>query len=533
MKNNRKNKGFTLIELILAMGIMVILMIALFKWEKTRSEIQKGENGGTQMLEIGKALSTYVATNQQYLIAGKVLSNGKSTTPMPDGCIATSVITGNFPASSSNATDLLAIYNEVDDNSKMIDFQGSGTCGGKITIPTTNILAAFGKAPVSGIKNTIGFDYTIQIINNQNKISALVVSAQGVTSPGNVSPTAITVDTNVNYQMISSAVRTMGGQGGFVPSKNTRDPNPTAVGTYVLQGLAGAWVLGSAASANPNIPYFPAINSYGLIGFRVSPVDTGTFDETYLRLDGTNYMTGNLNAGNWDIQNATNISYNGWMTGYGVLANTINSGQINNSGDITTSNVIATGKVRTTDVFLSNDANAVPPRESFRKGKLPATGLYLSEVIPKYVSMGVALTNSRVCGAGSYDAQGRCSLGSVTFQCPAGTNMKPRVVVSPFVSLTTTRVYGGMKTEPFCNQWGCQGKTFGITDMAGFGRTGFLAQNNSSGQNGNFEIFTSHDYDGSRGSTYRGPPPANIDVVGSFGLFEQAIVHMYCDIEEF
>lgn len=529
MKNNRKNKGFTLIELILAMGIMVILMIALFKWEKTRSEIQKGENGGTQMLEIGKALSTYVATNQQYLIAGKVINNGLKTTPMPDGCIATSVITGAFPKSSSNATDLLSIYNETDDKSKTIDFKGDGTCGGNITIPTTNILAAFGKAPVSGIKNTLGFDYTIQIINNQNKISALLISAQGITSPGNASPTAITVDTNVNYQMISSATRTMGGQGGFVPSSKTKDTSSGAAGTYVLQGLAGAWVLGSAASANKNIPYFPAINSYGLIGFRVSPVDTGTFDETYLRLDGTNYMTGNLNAGNWDIQNATNISYNGWMTGYGVLANTINSGQINNSGDITTSNVIATGKVRTTDLFLSSDPNIAPTRQSYNKDAFQ-NGLYLSEIIPKYISKGVFVTEAVTCSGGYPDSL--CSLGSVNFSCgPQETKLVPRVVVTPLISLSTSRVYGEINRACRRDAFGnCPGYTVGLKDLAGFSRNAYIAKNRSSGTNGVFDIFTAHEVD-LAGNPYRGPgSTGSQDVIGRFGLYEQALVQAFCDM---
>lgn len=523
---NKKIKGFTLIELILALGIIVIIMLAFLKWEKSRSQILLGENGGSQMAEVGRALAQYIATNNQGIIYGKRVcdtsgTNCKMTDPVPNGCIVSSKITGAPPNSSSDATDLLAIANPQDLNTMSITFTGApgSTCAGQPKIiPTTNILAAFGKSPATGIKNAIGFDYTIQISNNNNKLTAIVISAQGVTSGGAISPTAITVDTNVNYPLISAAVSKMGGQGGYVPLQSLRNPGTTG---YVLQGLSGAWALQGAVSATePTKPFFPAINSYGLVGYRVSSVDTGSFDDAYLRLDGTNYMTGNLNAGNWDIQNATNISYNGWMTGYGVLANTINSGQINNSGDISTSNLIASGKVRTTDVFLSNSANVnnALPRESNRKDKLPAAGVYLSEIIPKYVSKGVKLTNARVCSEGAIDGRNLCLLGSVSnaeFNCPS--YMTPRVIVQPLLQYSTGRVYGKIQV---IRQDAYTRYIFGLGQAASFGFGAYVAENTGGG----FNIYSYHD------KNFRGA--GSVDVAGRFNVREQALIQMYCDITD-
>ena len=90
---------------------------------------------------------------------------------------------------------------------------------------------------------------------------------------------------------------------------------------------------------------FGAINQLGLFGYRVSY--QGTYDDIYLRLDGSYPMRGNLNMGNYNINNATDINFNGWLNGNNALLNNLKTGYISNSGNIQTNTMTVTNTIST------------------------------------------------------------------------------------------------------------------------------------------------------------------------------------------
>lgn len=110
-----------------------------------------------------------------------------------------------------------------------------------------------------------------------------------------------------------------------------------------LDGLNGVWSLRATD--------FPDINTLGKFGYRVAY--QGTYDNTYLRLDGLYPMNGNLNMGNYSIKNATDISYTGWLYGNNAVMNNLLTGTITNAGNITTQSI--NGK--TTLLGSANAAN--------------------------------------------------------------------------------------------------------------------------------------------------------------------------------
>ena len=111
----------------------------------------------------------------------------------------------------------------------------------------------------------------------------------------------------------------------------------TATGANALTGLGAGWTLTNAD--------FGAINQLGLFGYRVSY--QGTYDDIYLRLDGSYPMRGNLNMGNYNINNATDINFNGWLNGNNALLNNLKTGYISNSGNIQTNTMTVTNTIST------------------------------------------------------------------------------------------------------------------------------------------------------------------------------------------
>ena len=64
-------------------------------------------------------------------------------------------------------------------------------------------------------------------------------------------------------------------------------------------------------------------------------------------------MNGNLNMGNYNIKNATDISYTGWLYGNNAVMNNLLTGTITNAGNITTQSI--NGK--NTDLGAANAAS--------------------------------------------------------------------------------------------------------------------------------------------------------------------------------
>jgi len=66
-KIKKKEEGFSLIELILVLGLSGLAFISLVQWEMKKSEIVRAEVGGEQLAEVGKALTAYIAREQDAL----------------------------------------------------------------------------------------------------------------------------------------------------------------------------------------------------------------------------------------------------------------------------------------------------------------------------------------------------------------------------------------------------------------------------------------------------------------------------------
>lgn len=261
-------KGFSLIELMLVLGISSIAFVGFLNMEKHKSQIQNSENAGLQFEEAGKALSQYINRESTFLKA-------------------------NIPVGNQVVLPIDALRN------------AAGTTG---MFPNRQYL------PATYDPNITLFNTGMQLIirnNPGNILTGLVIS----TGPVRDSTGAI------RYDYLGTAIKKMGPQGGMTfPNGNT------------LSGLGGQWTL---TGAN-----FPQINQLGLLGYRVQY--QSDYDSVYLRLDGQFPMVGNLNMGNFSINNATDISYNGWLYGNNAVFNNLITGTITNSGNIQTRSINGT-----------------------------------------------------------------------------------------------------------------------------------------------------------------------------------------------
>lgn len=186
-----------------------------------------------------------------------------------------------------------------------------GTC----TLPNRKILAGafdstnlFGTGYILGIQNTAS-----------NSLGGIVLSNAPIRDRSSNT-------TNPRYDWIGYAMNKVGAQSGM-----------TFTGATTLSGLGGGWTLTNSD--------FPLIATQGLFAYRVGY--QGTYDDIYLRLDGAYPMRGNLNMGNYSINNATDVNFNGWLNGNNALLNNIKSGYISNAGNVDTNTLTATASINT------------------------------------------------------------------------------------------------------------------------------------------------------------------------------------------
>lgn len=288
----KKNKGFTLIELILVMGLSTTALLSYLKYESAKSDQRRAQIVGEQFKDVGDALTTYLSKESAALLA-------------------------NIPANTTTTLNMQLLRN-INSNGTT----GAGNC--YPTVPT--VLCGRPYLPSTfNNTNAFGSNYVLQVRNESAGLTGLVLSSAPVCKERSLACGALNP---VRLDLAGYAVRSMGANGGLV-----------AAGAGTVTGYNAGW--------SENNARFGGINATGQIAFRSgsSLISSVTFDNTYLKLDGTNAMRGNMNMGNWDINNATNITYNGWLSGFGVLANTLNTGTINNSGSINTTNLFASNVV--------------------------------------------------------------------------------------------------------------------------------------------------------------------------------------------
>lgn len=168
----------------------------------------------------------------------------------------------------------------------------SGFYVGRQFLPTTY-------NPVNGF----GTNYVLQIKNNGPTLTGMVISSAPIKDGTG----------SVRYDWLGYALRKAGSQSGN-----------TFFSTNTVTGLNAGWSLTNAD--------FPAINAAGLLAYRSQYENN--YDNLYLRRDGLYPMTGNLNMGNFNVNNATDINYTGWLNGNNALLNNLKTGYIYNTGNM-------------------------------------------------------------------------------------------------------------------------------------------------------------------------------------------------------
>lgn len=271
---NKKNKGFTLLELILVLGIGSLAFIGFIQMEQRKQENISAENAGGQIAEVGQALAQYINMNNSTLQSAVPL--GTTT--------AVGAVTLALMQSSTGTTTI-----------------GGVAVPNRLLLPTTYVNRL-------GFVTVLPVTYNMYIRNNAGTLTGLIIT---------------------NSAIVDKAGATRYDWGGIAMKKAGSSAGISFGLANQLNGLNGVWTLTGSD--------FPDINTLGKIGYRIGY--QGTYDSTYLRLDGMYPMNGNLNMGNYNIKNATDISYNGWLYGNNGVMNNLLTGTITNAGNITTQTI--------------------------------------------------------------------------------------------------------------------------------------------------------------------------------------------------
>lgn len=247
----RIKKGFTLLELVLVLGVGAAVSFIKFQDLKNEQESIIAEATGQQIKQIGEAVNRYISIRYDKLstlsaAAGSGMDPGPRTCSV-SGCqitYQTLINEGLLPSSHSG-----------------LNIQSSGY----------NIyLKRDGLAP----------NYVI---------NGLVTTLNSWSEAG-----------KIRYDLLGQAMQSAGIDSGMTKSNTQAD------------GYNGQW---AESSAN-----YSGINKAGLLAYRVG-YDSSLYS-VYLRRDGTLPMTGNLNMGGNDINNAKNIT----ASGTGDFGGNIDSG---------------------------------------------------------------------------------------------------------------------------------------------------------------------------------------------------------------
>ncbi|WP_411165317.1 shufflon system plasmid conjugative transfer pilus tip adhesin PilV [Klebsiella oxytoca] len=236
-----KNKqGFSLLELVLVLGIASAVSFMKFQDLKQDQEHVQAKVAGEQLKQMGEAVNGYISIRYDKLSTLSA-AVGKGTDP------------------------------------------GPRTCSGPVCTITYQTLINEGLLPASftGV--------------NINKSAYTILLKRDGTAPNYVINGLVTTNTTwaeggkVRYDLLGRAMQAAGIDSGMTKLTNQ------------ISGFNGSW--SETASA------FSSLNKVGLLGYRVG-YDSSMYS-IFLRRDGTLPMTGDLDLGGNDINNAANITASG------------------------------------------------------------------------------------------------------------------------------------------------------------------------------------------------------------------------------
>jgi len=247
-----KNKGFTLIELMLVISVGIGISFVSFQGLVQKQENIQSYAAGQQLQQVGLATNNYIG-NHYDTISTLSNSTGSSTDPGPRTC----------NTSSSSCT---------------------------ITIQTL-INEGF-LSPTYGNTNIYGAGYNILLKRSGSSpyynLTGLVLTNK---------PWVTGSATKIRYDLLGNAMQAAG-----IDSAMSRT-SPT-----ILEGYKGNW--------STTVDTYSIINQQGLLGYQVG-FGSNAYS-LFLRRDGSLPMTGALNMGANDINNAKNINASGTMTAGGA-----------------------------------------------------------------------------------------------------------------------------------------------------------------------------------------------------------------------
>lgn len=252
MKRRISKKGFTLVELMLVIGIGLGISFLSFQGLIKQQEQTQGNIVGQQLSQVGTAVNNYVA-NHYDTLSSLTNATGSVSDPGPRTC------------TTANSTCTITIQTLINEG----------------YLPSTY-----------GSTNIYGAGYNIFLKRTgtspyYNVTGIVLTSKPWITGTG----------TAIRYDLLGKAMQTAG-----IDSAMTRS-SPT-----VLEGYKGNW--------NNTSTDFSAINQQGLLGYQVG-FGSNSYS-LFLRRDGTLPMTGSLNMGANDINNAKNINASGTVTAGGA-----------------------------------------------------------------------------------------------------------------------------------------------------------------------------------------------------------------------
>lgn len=262
IKRKKNSKGFSLIELILVLGLGSLVYLGVINNEKRKSEALRAESAGEQYAEVGKALGEYINQNKGFIVSRLTTDGSVVTVPL-------SVLQG-IPAAGVGIST-----------------------GGTIDLPGGRLLPAS-----FNTLSALNTGYVLQIRNEGiDSLRGVVISDSPVVDGSGA----------IRYDWLGYAARKAGSAAGVTFFEANR-----------VTGINAGW---SLPSAN-----FSAINQAGQLAYRT--LYSSNYDAVYLRRDGLYAMTGNINMGNYDIVDATNITFNGWLSGNNAILNNLEVGHI-------------------------------------------------------------------------------------------------------------------------------------------------------------------------------------------------------------
>lgn len=411
----KRKQGFSLLELILVLGIASAVSFMKFQDLKQEQESVQARAAGEQIKQIGEAVNGYI--NIRY--------NKLSTLTAATG-------TGTDP--------------------------GPRTCSGSVCTITYQTLINEGLLPVSftGV--------------NVNKSAYTILLKRNGTAPNYVINGLITTNNSwvegskIRYDLLGKAMQTAGIDSGMTKTAST------------VSGYSGSWSADATDYTN--------INKTGILGYRVG-YDSSMYS-VYLRRDGTLPMTGVLNMGGNNINNAKNITASGTITS-GILkstgdtdvgANLIVAGSSKLNGATTVSNnltIIGNGQVNGTltsnsritgnDIYSNTEMYTTNWFRTLGDGGIYfqkyGGGFYMTDTatIVAYGGKNIS-TSGSISAGGNITASGRLSTGE-------------------FLQINGIATVGGS-----CSSNGLQGRTSAgqlLSCVDGVWRASFINGNNENG----------------------------------------------------